>query len=125
MEDDQDSRELIAMFLSRCGADVQAVGSSPEAFTSLASRLPDVLISDIAMPGESGYDLIERLRSLPEENGGGTPAIALTAYAGSEDVSRAIRAGFDVHMAKPVEMRDLIRTLRDLIDGARKGMSPS
>ncbi|HEY2923423.1 MAG TPA: MASE1 domain-containing protein [Candidatus Eisenbacteria bacterium] len=119
VEDDQDSRELIAMFLSRCGAEVAAVGSSSEAFTSLASRRPDVVVSDIAMPGESGYDLIEKLRSLPVKDGGSLPAIALTAYAGAEDVSRALRAGFDAHMAKPVEMRDLVRMLRDLIDGHR------
>jgi signal transduction histidine kinase/CheY-like chemotaxis protein len=119
VEDDQDSRELIAMFLSRCGADVAAAGSSREAFTFLASRRPDVLISDIAMPGESGYDLIEKLRALPAKDGGALPAIALTAYAAAEDVTRALRAGFDAHMAKPVEMRDLVRMLRDLIEGHR------
>jgi len=115
VEDEPDSRELIAMVLSRCGADVVAVGSCHDALSAFAKRRPDVLISDIAMPGESGYDLIERLRSLPAEQGGSTPAVALTAYAGAEDANRALRAGFDVHVAKPVQMMDLVRILRGLI----------
>jgi PAS domain S-box-containing protein len=115
VEDDRDSRELIAMFLARQGAQVSAVSSCREAFVSLESQKPDLLISDIAMPGESGYDLIARLRALPAERGGALPAVALTAYAGAEDASRALRAGFDVHMAKPVQMMDLVRILRGLI----------
>jgi len=67
------------------------------------------------MPGESGYDLIARLRALPAESGGAMPAVALTAYAGAEDANRALRAGFDVHVAKPVQMMDLVRILRGLI----------
>jgi CheY-like chemotaxis protein len=116
VEDEADSRELIAMVLSRCEADVVAVGSCREALSALAKRRPDLLISDIAMPGESGYDLIGKVRSLPAEQGGGTPAVALTAYAGAEDVSRALRAGFDAHIAKPVEMNDLISMLKNLMD---------
>ena len=116
VEDEPDSRELIAMVLTDRGADVVAVGSCREALSAFARQRPDLLISDIAMPGESGYDLIERLRSLPPEQGGATPAIALTAYAGPGDVSHAHRAGFDAHIAKPVEMNDLIRTLEDLMD---------
>jgi PAS domain S-box-containing protein len=115
VEDDQDSRELIAMFLTGCGADVQAVGSSPEAVSAFAARRPDLLISDIAMPGESGYALMEQLRALPRDQGGEVPAVALTAYAGQEDVIRALRAGFDAHMAKPVEMRDLAARLVELL----------
>ncbi|HMI32099.1 MAG TPA: ATP-binding protein, partial [Candidatus Limnocylindrales bacterium] len=115
VEDDQDSRELVAMFLSGQGAQVSAVSSCREAFVSLAAQKPDLLISDIAMPGESGYDLIAKLRALPAEKGGSLPAVALTAYAGTEDASRALRAGFDVHVAKPVEMMALVRILRGLI----------
>ena len=115
VEDDQDSRELTAMFLSGCGADVQAVASAGEAMASFAGRRPDLLISDIAMPGESGYDLIQHIRALARERGGGVPAVALTAYAGQEDVVRALRAGFDAHLAKPVEMRDLAGKLGELL----------
>jgi CheY-like chemotaxis protein len=82
------------------------------------------VISDIAMPGESGYDLIERLRSLPAEQGGATPAIALTAYVGAEDVSHALRAGFDTHIAKPVEMHDLIRAVKELMDDQTGSRTP-
>ena len=125
VEDDQDSRELIAMFLSGCGADVEAVSSALEAHAAFARRRPEVVVSDIAMPGESGYDLIERLRSLPEEEGGRIPAIALTAYAGAEDVNRALRAGFDAHMSKPVEMRALVSTLRAMLDGRGRAPKPA
>lgn len=115
VEDDQDSRELIAMYLSACGAEVQAVASAGEAIASIHARRPDVMISDIAMPGESGYDLIRKLRAMKGEQNGGFPAMALTAYAGKEDVLLALRSGFDAHMAKPVEMQELVRQLNDLM----------
>ncbi|TMQ60214.1 MAG: response regulator [Candidatus Eisenbacteria bacterium] len=115
VEDDPDSRELLAMVLSRCGADIVTVSSCRDALSAVASRRPDLLISDIAMPGESGYDLIGKLRSLSAEHGGTTPAVALSAYAGAEDASRALRAGFDVHVAKPVEMADLVRIVKELM----------
>ena len=115
VEDERDSRELIAMYLSGCGADVVAVSSADDAITSLEEQPPDLLISDIAMPGKSGYDLIREVRSLPPEEGGEIPAVALTAYAAREDVDQALRAGFDVHIAKPVEMRELARKAANLI----------
>ena len=119
VEDEEDSRELIEMFLARCGAEVVAVGSAGEAVLSFETRPPDLVISDIAMPGKSGYELIRELRSLPREKGGGVPALALTAYAASEDVDKALRAGFDLHIAKPVEMRELARRAADLIRDSR------
>ena len=121
VEDEIDSRELIAMYLSRCGADVLAVSSARDAITSLEEGPPDLLISDIAMPGKSGYDLIREVRSLPREQGGKVPAVALTAYAAREDVDQALRAGFDLHIAKPVEMRELARRIADLITESRAG----
>jgi CheY-like chemotaxis protein len=121
VEDEIDSRELIAMYLSRCGADVLAVSSARDAITSLEEGPPDLLISDIAMPGKSGYDLIREVRSLPREQGGKIPAVALTAYAAREDVDQALRAGFDLHIAKPVEMRELARRVADLITESRAG----
>jgi CheY-like chemotaxis protein/nitrogen-specific signal transduction histidine kinase len=124
VEDEPDSRELIAMVLRGRGADVVAVGSCREALSAFAKQRPHLVISDIAMPGESGYDLIERLRSLPAEQGGATPAIALTAYAGAEDVSHALRVGFDTHIAKPVEMHDLIRAVKELMDDQTGSRTP-
>ncbi len=117
VEDDVDSRELIAMFLSGCGANVSAVGSAAEAIASFGARRPDLVVSDIAMPGRSGYDLIRELRARPAEAGGTVPAVALTAYAAQEDVAKARLAGFDAHLAKPVEMQDLVRSLADLLQG--------
>jgi len=115
VEDDTDSRELIAMFLEGCGARVSAVGSAAEAIASFGARRPDLVVSDIAMPGRSGYDLIRELRARPPEEGGSIPALALTAYAAQEDVIKARRAGFDAHLAKPVEMQDLARQLMELL----------
>jgi PAS domain S-box-containing protein len=117
VEDDVDSRELIAMFLESCGAEISAVGSAAEALEAFTSRRPDLVVSDIAMPGKSGYELIRELRARPPESGGNVPAVALTAYAAQEDVSKAKRAGFDAHMAKPVEMQDLARKLVELSGG--------
>jgi PAS domain S-box-containing protein len=118
VEDDVDSRELIAMFLESCGAEISAVGSAAEALEAFGNRRPDLVVSDIAMPGKSGYELIRELRARPPENGGTVPAVALTAYAAQEDVSKAKRAGFDAHMAKPVEMQDLARKLVELSGGS-------
>jgi CheY-like chemotaxis protein len=120
VEDDVDSRELIAMFLESCGAEISAVGSAAEALEAFGNRRPDLVVSDIAMPGKSGYELIRELRARPPESGGTVPAVALTAYAAQEDVSKAKRAGFDAHMAKPVEMQDLARKLVELSGGSNE-----
>ena len=89
--------------LERCGAAVTAVGSAREALAVLEVVQPDVLVSDIAMPGDDGYALIRRLRARPRERGGEVPAIALTAYARREDETRAVDAGYHMHVAKPVD----------------------
>jgi len=111
VEDEPDSRELTAMLLSRMGADVRAVPSAAEALDALQAVEPDILISDIAMPGESGYDLIAKVRGLTNERLRTIPAIALTAYAGPEDATRSLRAGYQAHVSKPVEIQDLVRIL--------------
>jgi len=115
VEDDQDSRELIAMYLEGRGATVAAASSAQEALAAFEPGRFDLVVSDIAMPGKSGYDLIRELRTLPPDIGGRVPAVALTAYAAPEDVKKALDAGFDAHMAKPVEMDDLAVTLLDLL----------
>ncbi len=97
-----------------CDAEVVTAGSAAEAFDVLRRERPQVLVSDIGMPGEDGYALIRRVRALEQEEGGRTPAIALTAYARAEDRVNAIMAGFDMHVAKPVEPAELIAMVASL-----------
>jgi CheY-like chemotaxis protein len=108
VDDEVDTRDLLRATLSECGAQVDVAGSVTEAFALMAACLPDVIISDIGMPDEDGYDLIRRLRSMPLEGGGKVPAIALTAYARVEDRLKALRAGFQMHVPKPVELAELV-----------------
>jgi PAS domain S-box-containing protein len=114
VEDDEDTRELLKTILGRCGAKVRAVASSDAAMAEIAKGIPDVLISDIGMPGESGYDLIRKVRSLEPEQGGRVPAVALTAYAAAADRRRALLAGFQTHLAKPVEPDELLAVIASL-----------
>lgn len=108
VEDEADARELLRELLMLNGADVVAVGSVREALEAIAASPPDVLVSDLAMPGEDGYALIRRLREWPPELGGAIPALALTAYARAEDRTRALAAGFQMHAVKPIEPVDLV-----------------
>jgi len=103
VDDALDARESLAMLLEECGAHVTAVASAPEALEALASARPDVLVSDLAMPGLDGYALVARLRSLEADGATPVPALALSAYARTEDRERALAAGFQAHVAKPVE----------------------
>ena len=114
VDDDPDTRELIVGALESCHASVTAVTSAPEALAALAAVRFDVLVSDIAMPGEDGYSLIRKLRALPEAHGARIPTIALTAFARVEDRTRALVAGFDRHVAKPIEPSELLITLANL-----------
>jgi PAS domain S-box-containing protein len=118
VDDEQDARELLAAGLGQCGAVVTTASSAGEALEALSGGKFGVLISDIGMPGEDGYELIRRVRALPPEAGGRTPAVALTAYARTEDRLRAMRAGFEMHVAKPVELTELIVVIANL---ARRG----
>ena len=114
MDDEADTRELLVTALERCGAQVTAVPSVPAALASLDRELPDVLLSDIGVPGEDGYSLIRKLRSRSAECGGNVPAAALTAYARSEDRIRALSAGFQAHLAKPIDPAELVATIAAL-----------
>lgn len=96
------------------GAEVKESDTAAAALEVLAGWNPDVLVSDIGMPGEDGYDLIRNVRTLPEECGGRTPAAALTAYARDEDRSRVLAAGYQAHLAKPVGARELVYAVADL-----------
>jgi CheY-like chemotaxis protein len=114
VEDDDDSRKLLGTMLKRNGARVTSAKSAAEALNVFAEQLPDILISDIGMPDEDGYELIRKLRSLPGDKGGLTPAIALTGYASRKDRERALAAGYHKHMAKPVEQTDMIAAIASL-----------
>jgi len=114
VEDEPDSREMLVIVLTQCRAEVRAVSNAADALSQLQSWQPDVLISDIEMPGEDGYTLIRKVRSLPPERGGKIPAAALTAYARAEDRMRALLAGFQLHVPKPVEPAELAAVVASL-----------
>ena len=108
IDDEADALVVMTHLLSDAGAAVDVAASTEEAMAMLPHSRPDVIISDIGMPVSDGYDLIKRVRALPAEQGGQIPAIALTAFARSEDRSRALLAGFQLHLGKPVEAVELI-----------------
>jgi len=116
VEDEPDARELISLALKRSGAEVQAVASAREALRSLQMFTPDVLLSDIGLPAESGYDLIREVRSLSSDLSK-VPAIALTAFASENDRKMALSNGFHAHLAKPVEPDHLIEIIRRVVRG--------
>jgi len=115
VEDDDDSRKLLGTMLKRYGARVTSTKSVKEALQVFEGDLPDVLVSDIGMPDEDGYELIRKLRSAPPEKGGLTPAIALTGYATRKDRERALAAGYHQHIAKPIEQSDMIGAIAALV----------
>jgi PAS domain S-box-containing protein len=108
VDDERDTRELVAALLTTCGAEVVSVSSAIEALDQMERQRFDLLISDIGMPEMNGYDLIARIRQLGEEHGGRTPAVALTAYAGIDDRKRALAAGYEMHIPKPFVAAELI-----------------
>ncbi|MBA3638527.1 MAG: PAS domain S-box protein [Acidobacteria bacterium] len=111
VDDQADARELIQRVLGDCGAIVYVAASADEAVRLVIEHKPDVLVSDIGMPDADGFELLRRIRALDADQGGRVPAIALTAFARSEDRTRALRAGFVVHVAKPVDPSELIATV--------------
>jgi PAS domain S-box-containing protein len=117
VDDHDDARQLIAAIVGSSGASVRTAGSSREAFEMLLQSAPDVLIADIGMPEEDGCALVRRIRALDRDRGGSIPAIALTAYARAEDRERALTAGFQRHVTKPVEPRTLISIVAELLRG--------
>jgi CheY-like chemotaxis protein len=114
VDDEIDARALLTTMLERCGAHVVAVSSAREGLESVENWKPDVLIADIGMPVEDGYGLIRKIRALPKERGGLTPALALTAYARTEDRVRALSEGYQVHLAKPVDRFELAAVITSL-----------
>jgi signal transduction histidine kinase/CheY-like chemotaxis protein len=114
VDDERDARELIDRVLSDCSATVFTAGSAVEALQQFQAEAPHVLISDIGMPELDGFELLRRIRALEQATGKRTPAIALTAFARSEDRTRALRAGFLVHLAKPVDPSELVATVASI-----------
>jgi PAS domain S-box-containing protein len=114
-DDEADPRELLRTVLEQHGAEVIAAGSAAEALALLQRERPDVLISDIAMPDSDGYALIRKVRGLVPERGGRIPAVALTAHARTQDRTRALEAGFQLHVPKPVEAAELVAVVASLL----------
>jgi PAS domain S-box-containing protein len=115
VDDEPDMRELLCEILSECRSEVTAAGSVAEAMNVFErGGAPDVLVSDISMPGETGYDLIRRVRALPADQGGGVPAAALTALTRAEDRRHVLSAGFQLHVPKPVEPAELVTVVATL-----------
>jgi signal transduction histidine kinase/ActR/RegA family two-component response regulator len=114
VDDEPDARDLLKRILSEFEAEVETVSSASEALPLVESGHPDVLVSDIGMPEVDGYELIRAVRLLPADDGGQTPALALTAFARSEDRQRALLAGYQAHVAKPIEPSELVTTIASL-----------
>lgn len=111
VDDDPDSREMLTEMLTQCGASVDNAGSAREALEKLDGQAFDLLVSDIGMPEMNGYDLIRAVRARPAAQGGAIRAVALTAFGSAEDRRRAISAGFEQHLCKPVELDELVDAL--------------
>ena len=122
VDDEPDACQLIAHLITRSGAQVKTCGSAHEGLQLLEQWRPDVLMSDIAMPGEDGYTFLNKVRALPPERGGKTPAAAVSAYAREEDRQRALAAGYQTHLAKPISSSQLIAIITNL--ARTKGAQP-
>ncbi len=120
VDDEVDTREWIVTILKQSGAEAKAVGSVGEALEALENFKPDVLVSDIGMPGEDGYTLIRKIRELETDTRGRIPAVALTGYARVEDYREALAAGFQLHVAKPIRASELIAVIASLATMSEK-----
>jgi CheY-like chemotaxis protein len=114
VDDEPDARALVQRLLQECKATVTTAGSASQALGCVMDDCPDVIVSDIGMPGQDGYAFIRQVRALGAGRGGNTPALALTAYARTEDRMRAVMAGFNMHISKPVEPAELITMVASL-----------
>lgn len=108
IDDNIDTLELVAVILEQYATEVITAASATEAMQVIAQSKPDVLVSDIAMPGVDGYSLIRQVRTLSSEQGGMIPAVALTAYASEEQRTLALESGFQMHVSKPVDPAELV-----------------
>ncbi len=123
VDDEHDTREVLSVMLARYGTEVRAAGSVREALEVLSEWKPDMLVSDIGMPDEDGYVMIRKLRALPAEEGGELPAVALTAFASPADREKALAAGFQRHLAKPVEPVELAKIVARVLGRSEEGIT--
>jgi signal transduction histidine kinase/CheY-like chemotaxis protein len=114
VDDEPDARDLVRRFLERHEARVTTAATAADALTALAEHRPDIVVSDIGIPDVDGYELMRRVRALPPDRGGGVPAVAVTAFARTEDRTRALLAGYNVHLSKPIEPAELVATVASL-----------
>jgi CheY-like chemotaxis protein/two-component sensor histidine kinase len=115
VEDEPDTREALRTVLDLEGAQVRVAGSVREALAAFSRERPDLVISDIGMPAEDGFALLAKLRALPREVGGDVPAVALTAHASADDAERTRAAGYELHLAKPIEPASVVAALASLL----------
>jgi CheY-like chemotaxis protein len=121
VDDEADTRDMIRAVLEHCKIEVITAGSASEALEAVVQLRPDVLISDLGMPGEDGYSLIAKVRALPAERGGLLPAAALTAYVRAEDRVKVLRSGFQLHVPKPFEPAELVTVVANLAGRLSEG----
>ncbi|MGB3655875.1 MAG: response regulator, partial [Rivularia sp. (in: cyanobacteria)] len=114
VDDEPDARELLAFILKEQSAEIELAVSAAEALDKFGSFQPDIIVSDIGMPGENGYSMLNKIRQLASNQGGSVPAIALTAFATQEDTQKAKEAGFQMHLTKPFDADELINAVYDL-----------
>jgi CheY-like chemotaxis protein/anti-sigma regulatory factor (Ser/Thr protein kinase) len=124
VEDDADSAEILALILNHSGAQVEIAPSASRAMQAIRDFRPQMLVSDIGLPRQDGYDLIRQVRELPPEDGGLIPAIALTGYASLKDRNDALDAGYQEHLSKPVETEKLIQLITGLLPLAAAQKNP-
>ena len=118
VDDEPAVLRLLTRGLEHAGATVDSASSAGEALRKLVRTVPDLLLTDIRMPGEDGYRLIEQVRALPPERGGQTPAVAFTGFADANDHAFSLAAGFNAHLMKPLEPHDLVALLASLVGHA-------
>jgi signal transduction histidine kinase/DNA-binding response OmpR family regulator len=119
VDDETATRDLLRFVLEQCDSRVRTVGSAAEALAAFSEEPFDILISDIGMPDVDGYSLMRSVRLLPADKGGRVPALALTAYARGEDRTQALKAGFNMHLAKPIEPTELVVVIASLVNSYR------
>lgn len=115
VDDNHDTLDLLACILEGYGVQVTAVNSASAAFNLIRQQSFDILLSDLAMPEKDGYWLIRQVRNLPPEKGGLINAVALTAIAGETEHSNSLKAGFDIHLTKPIEPNKLVAVVNQLV----------
>ena len=119
VDDDFDTLEVMRVILESHGAQTTAATTAAEGFAALETFRPEVILSDIGLPGEDGYDFMRKVRALPADQGGQTPAVAASAHVYTSDRERAFNAGFHAFLAKPIDARALVESVRSLVARAR------